>query len=85
MPDPILEVLVSTAVGGGPKHVYDLVTRLSRSEFSPLVAAPPRRERLGEAARARVVAAFSIAPMVRRIEEVYRAALLNRPVAGPDR
>ncbi len=37
---PVLQLLVSTAVGGGPKHVFDLVTRLSRSEFSFLVAAP---------------------------------------------
>lgn len=40
-PIRVLELLVSAGVGGGPKHVFDLVTRLSRPEFSPLVAAPP--------------------------------------------
>lgn len=39
-PVRVLELLVSTAVGGGPKHVFDLVTRLS-PELSPIVAAPP--------------------------------------------
>lgn len=36
----MLELLVSTSVGGGPRHVLDLVTRLSPTEFRPLVAAP---------------------------------------------
>lgn len=51
-PIRVLELLVSTRVGGGPKHVFDLVTRLSRSEFTPVVAAPrdgPFFERLTKA------------------------------------
>jgi glycosyltransferase involved in cell wall biosynthesis len=36
----VLELLTSTTIGGGPKHVYDLVTRLPAAEFTPLVAAP---------------------------------------------
>jgi glycosyltransferase involved in cell wall biosynthesis len=39
-PIRVLELLTSTAVGGGPKHVYDLATRLPRAHFTPLVAAP---------------------------------------------
>lgn len=40
-PFPVLQLLVSTAVGGGPRHVFDLVTHLSRDEFAPIVMAPP--------------------------------------------
>jgi glycosyltransferase involved in cell wall biosynthesis len=36
----VLELLVSTAPGGGPKHVYDLVRRLPQSEFEIVVAGP---------------------------------------------
>jgi glycosyltransferase involved in cell wall biosynthesis len=36
----VLELLVSTRLGGGPKHVFDAVTRLPRDEFSVQVAAP---------------------------------------------
>lgn len=36
----VLELLTSSAIGGGPKQVYDLVTRLPREELTPLVAAP---------------------------------------------
>jgi len=36
----VLELLTSTAIGGGPKQVYDLVTRLPRNELTPLIAAP---------------------------------------------
>ena len=39
-PIRVLELLVSTRVGGGPKHVFDLVIRLARDEFAPIVAAP---------------------------------------------
>jgi glycosyltransferase involved in cell wall biosynthesis len=39
-PVPVLELLVSTAVGGGPTHVFDLVTRLPSDEFGVLVAGP---------------------------------------------
>ena len=36
----VLELLTSTSVGGGPAHVYDLVTRLPGSEFTPIIGAP---------------------------------------------
>jgi glycosyltransferase involved in cell wall biosynthesis len=36
----VLELLTSTSVGGGPAHVYDLVTRLPLSEFTPIIGAP---------------------------------------------
>jgi glycosyltransferase involved in cell wall biosynthesis len=36
----ILQLLVTTSPGGGPKHVYDLVRHLSKSEFEFMVAAP---------------------------------------------
>jgi glycosyltransferase involved in cell wall biosynthesis len=39
-PVRVLELLVSTGLGGGPRHVYDLVTRLPRGEFAPSVAGP---------------------------------------------
>jgi len=48
----VLEMLTSSAIGGGPKQVYDLVTRLPRAEVTPLIAAPrdgPYFERFGEA------------------------------------
>jgi glycosyltransferase involved in cell wall biosynthesis len=47
----VLHVLVSTGLGGGPKHVFDLVRRLPRPEFRPIVAAPadgPYFQRLRE-------------------------------------
>ncbi len=42
MPGPIrvLEVLVSTDLGGGPAHVQDLISGLPRGEFAVTVAAP---------------------------------------------
>ncbi len=39
-PVRILFLLVSTALGGGPKHVFDLIRRLPSREFSGVVAAP---------------------------------------------
>lgn len=36
----MLELIVSTELGGGPRHVYDLVMRLPRDKFFPSVAAP---------------------------------------------
>lgn len=39
-PVRVLQLLVSTALGGGPKHVFDLVRRLPSGEFSVVVAAP---------------------------------------------
>ncbi len=36
----VLELLTSTSIGGGPKRVYDVVTRLPRLEFIPLIGAP---------------------------------------------
>lgn len=49
-PIPLLQLLVSTALGGGPKHVFDLVRRLPAREFSVVVVAPddgPYFERFG--------------------------------------
>jgi glycosyltransferase involved in cell wall biosynthesis len=37
----VLQLVVSTALGGGPKHVLDVVTRLDPRRFVPLVAGPP--------------------------------------------
>ena len=37
----ILELLVSTDLGGGPSQVNELVTRLPRDEFAVTVAGPP--------------------------------------------
>ena len=37
----VLELLVSTELGGGPRHVYDLVGALPREHFRVVVAAPP--------------------------------------------
>lgn len=39
-PIRVLQLLVSTSPGGGPKHVYDLVRHLSKSEFEFMVGAP---------------------------------------------
>jgi glycosyltransferase involved in cell wall biosynthesis len=39
-PVRVLELLVSTGLGGGPRHVYDLVTRLPRDQFWPCVVGP---------------------------------------------
>lgn len=52
-PIRVLELLVSTGIGGGPKQVFDLVRRLPRDEFEVVVAGPrdgslfERFERLG--------------------------------------
>lgn len=39
-PIRVLQLLVSTGLGGGPKHVFDLVRRLPPEEFRVVVAAP---------------------------------------------
>lgn len=39
-PIRVLELLVSTIPGGGPRHVYDLVRYLPREEFEVVIAAP---------------------------------------------
>src|SRR5712692_1886468 len=39
-PIRILQLLVSTSPGGGPKHVYDLVRHLPKGEFELAVGAP---------------------------------------------
>lgn len=39
-PIRVLQLLVSTSPGGGPKHVYDLVRHLSNREFEFMVGAP---------------------------------------------
>ncbi len=36
----LLQLLVSTAVGGGPRHVLQIIRGLPRDEFAPVVAAP---------------------------------------------
>ena len=36
----VLELLVTTSPGGGPKHVWDLVQHLPRSEFDLAIGAP---------------------------------------------
>lgn len=36
----VLELLVTTSVGGGPKQVYDLVRHLPKEEFEIVIAAP---------------------------------------------
>lgn len=40
VPIRVLQLLVTTAIGGGPKQVYDLVRYLPRGEFEVVVAAP---------------------------------------------
>ena len=39
-PVRILQLLVTTSPGGGPKHIFDLVRNLPRDEFEVVVAAP---------------------------------------------
>jgi glycosyltransferase involved in cell wall biosynthesis len=39
-PIRVLQLLVTTSPGGGPKHVYDLVRHLPRDEFEVTVAGP---------------------------------------------
>jgi len=39
-PIRVLELLVTTSPGGGPKHVWDLVQHLPRSEFDLVIGAP---------------------------------------------
>lgn len=36
----VLHLLVSTTLGGGPKHVFDLIRRLPKEEFSVVIGAP---------------------------------------------
>ena len=40
MPIRVLQLLVTTSVGGGPKQVYDLVRHLPKEEFQIAIAAP---------------------------------------------
>ena len=40
MPIRVLELLVTTSPGGGPKQVYDLVRHLPKEEFEIVIAAP---------------------------------------------
>ena len=40
VPIRVLQLLVTTSVGGGPKQVYDLVRHLPREEFQIAIAAP---------------------------------------------
>ncbi len=49
--------------------------------ISRLLADPERRRRMGQAARARVVAEFSAELMVERVLEVYRQVLAEKPVS----
>ena len=39
-PIRVLQLLVSTSPGGGPKHVYDLARNLAKREFEFMVGAP---------------------------------------------
>ena len=39
-PIRLLQLLVSTALGGGPEHVWQVIRGLPRGEFVPIVAAP---------------------------------------------
>src|ERR1700675_139201 len=39
-PIRVVEILVSTIPGGGPRHVYGLVRHLPRDEFEVVIAAP---------------------------------------------
>jgi len=39
-PIRVLELLVTTSPGGGPKHIWDLVQHLPRSEFELVIGAP---------------------------------------------
>jgi len=39
-PIRVLELIVSTVPGGGPRHVYDLVRHLPRDEFEIVIGAP---------------------------------------------
>jgi glycosyltransferase involved in cell wall biosynthesis len=43
MPAPlrVLEILVSSSLGGGPAHVHDVIARLPPAEFAITVGAPP--------------------------------------------
>jgi rhamnosyl/mannosyltransferase len=82
---------VTTEVGSGTSYVVqDGVTGLVvpprdpaalAGALSRLVADPALRARMGDAGRARAVAEFPEARMVRRVEEVYRSALGPAPAA----
>jgi glycosyltransferase involved in cell wall biosynthesis len=82
--------VVATAVGGVPEMIEHRVDGLLVPRGDPallarqalwLLATPRAREELGERARARVAAEFTVWSMRRRVEELYRAAL-SRPVVA---
>jgi glycosyltransferase involved in cell wall biosynthesis len=81
--------VVATAVGGVPEMIQHRVHGLLVSSGDPaalarqalwLLATPRAREELGDRARARVAAEFTICSMRQRVEDVYRAAL-SHPAA----
>jgi glycosyltransferase involved in cell wall biosynthesis len=99
MSNAILEAMamelpvVVTAVGGAPEVVEEGVSGFlvdypdagaMASRLGRLFADSGLRRRVGEAARRRVVSAYSSAGMVRQMEELY-ATLLRRKKSGPRR
>ncbi|MFN2375500.1 MAG: glycosyltransferase [Candidatus Binatia bacterium] len=96
MSNAILEAMamqlpvVVTAVGGAPEQVEEGVSGYlvdypdsptMAARLAVLLADAPLRRRVGEAARRRVVAAYSAIGMVRQIEDLY-AKLLNGKKPG---
>lgn len=79
--------VVATAAGGSPEIIRDGVDGLLVPPDDPealarsldrLLADPALRRRLGEAARRRVAADFSLAAMLDRVEAVYERVLAER-------
>jgi glycosyltransferase involved in cell wall biosynthesis len=80
--------VVATAAGGSPEIIRDGVDGLLVPPDDPealarsldrLLGDPALRRRLGEAARRRVAADFSLAAMLDRVEAVYERVLAGRP------
>jgi len=93
MSNAILEAMamglpvVATAVGGNPVvldegvsgHLVDYPDSAALAErVAALLGDPGRRAEMGKAARARVVADYSAASMVRQIEDLYARLLASR-------
>ncbi|HLF49729.1 MAG TPA: glycosyltransferase family 4 protein, partial [Methylomirabilota bacterium] len=90
-PIRVLELLVTTSPGGGPKHVYDLVRHLPKNEFEIVVAGPrpgvffERFQELGVTTVELPVGRLGVRPLVRtiRLLRTFRIDVVHSHGKGP--
>jgi glycosyltransferase involved in cell wall biosynthesis len=90
-PIRVLELLVTTSPGGGPKHVYDLLRHLPKDEFEVVVAAPrtgvffERFQALGLTTVELPVGRLGVRPLLRtiRLLRTFRIDVVHTHGKGP--